>query len=131
MELFKQTNIDFLGIKWPFIIASALLLAVGLGSLVMRGGPRYGIDFKGGALVYVKFANKPPIDKVRSALAQRLTGGTPDIQEISGSNEIIIGTELQSERELQEARRIIVDTLAATFGGGSNGKLDLNSSSQA
>ena len=26
MELFKDTNIDFLGKKWPFIILSALLL---------------------------------------------------------------------------------------------------------
>ena len=133
MELFKETKIDFLGIKWPFIIASALLLAVGLGSLVMRGGPRYGIDFKGGALVYVKFADKPPIDKVRSALAARLSGGTPDIQEISGSNELIIGTDVQSESELQTARNVIVETLAATFGGGGQaaGKFDLNSVSQA
>ena len=35
----------------------------------MKGGPRYGIDFKGGALVYVKFADQPPVDKVRAALA--------------------------------------------------------------
>ena len=132
MELFKQTNIDFLGIKWPFIIASALLLAVGLGSLVMRGGPRYGIDFKGGAMVYVKFADKPPIDKVRAALGARLAGGTPDIQEIAGSNEVIIGTELQSERDLQQARNVIVQTLAETFGGGAQqGKVDLNSAAQS
>jgi preprotein translocase subunit SecF len=130
MELFKQTNIDFLGMKWPFIIASALLLAVGLGSLIMRGGPRYGIDFKGGAMVHVNFAEKPSIEKVRSALSARL-GGTPDIQEVAGTNELIIGTELQSERELQDARRIIVETLAATFGGGQQGKFDLNSISHA
>ena len=86
MELFKQTNIDFLGkVKWPFIIASVLLLVAGLGSLIVRGGPRYGIDFKGGALVYVKFAERPPIEKVRGALSSRLPGGTPDIQEITGS----------------------------------------------
>lgn len=131
MELFKQTNIDFLGIKWPFIIASALLLAVGIGSLIMHGGPHYGIDFKGGAMVYVKFADKPPIDKVRSALGAVLPGGTPDIQEIAGSNELIIGTESQGERELQETRNKIVATLASTFGGGVQGKFDLNSASQS
>lgn len=129
MELFKQTNIDFLGLKWPFMIASAILLAAGLGSLIVRGGPRYGVDFKGGALVYVKFADNPPIEKVRSALSARLPGGTPDIQEITGSNEIIIGIEQRETHELDEARRIIVETLAATFGGES-GKFNINAVSR-
>jgi preprotein translocase subunit SecF len=131
MELFKQTNINFLGaIKWPFIIASVVLLAAGLGSLILHGGPRYGIDFKGGALVYVKFAEPPPIDKIRSALASRLAGGTPDIQEITGTNEIIIGTELREDAELASGRQTILDTLTAMFGGGAQGKLEINSTSQ-
>jgi preprotein translocase subunit SecF len=131
MELFKQTNIDFLGNKWPFLIASALLLAAGIGSLIVRGGPRYGIDFKGGAMVYVKFAERPPIDKVRSALASRLPGGMPDIQEVTGSNELIIGTELKESRELEEAQRVIIDTLASTFGGGDGRKFDINRATQS
>ncbi|HYO83370.1 MAG TPA: protein translocase subunit SecF, partial [Bryobacteraceae bacterium] len=130
MELFKQTNIDFLGIKWPFIIGSLLLLAVGLGSLAVKGGPRYGIDFKGGAMVYVKFADEPPVDKVRAALAPKL-GGTPDIQALRDSNELIIGTELASEQELERARTTIIETLAATFGGTQQGKFDINSVSRA
>ena len=128
MELFKQTNINFLGkVKWPFIIASALLLAAGLGSLIVHGGPRYGIDFKGGALVYVKFADRPQIEKIRSALGNRLPGGTPEIQEITGTNEIIIGTELGETAELENSRRVIIETLAATFGGSVGNKLDINS----
>jgi preprotein translocase subunit SecF len=131
MELFKQTNINFLGkVKWPFIIASVVLLAAGLGSLILHGGPRYGIDFKGGALVYVKFAERPQIEKVRSALASRLPGGTPEIQEITGTNEIIIGTELRDTAELENGRRTILETLAATFGGDSGNKLNINSASQ-
>ena len=130
MELFKQTNINFLGkVKWPFIVASVVLLAAGLGSLIVHGGPRYGIDFKGGALVYVKFAERPQIEKVRSALASRLPGGTPEIQEITGTNEIIIGTELRDTADLESGRRIILETLAATFGGGSGNKLNINSAS--
>jgi preprotein translocase subunit SecF len=130
MELFKQTNIDFLGKKWPFIILSALLLLGGLGSLVVKGGPRYGIDFKGGALIYVKFSQTPPMDKLRSALASRLPGGTPDIQEITGTNEVIVGTELREDRSPDEARKIIVDTLAQTFGQAGSGKIDVNNTSE-
>ena len=36
MELFKNTNFDFLGKKWPFIIASLVLTVAGLGSLIAR-----------------------------------------------------------------------------------------------
>ena len=55
MYIFKDTNFDFLGKKLPFIILSLVLTLAGVASLVMKGGPRYGIDFKGGAKMYVKF----------------------------------------------------------------------------
>jgi preprotein translocase subunit SecF len=131
MELFKQTNLDFFGkLKWPFIIASAVLLVGGIGSLIAKGGPRYGIDFRGGALIYVKFAQEPPIDRVRTALAPRLPGGTPDIQEVRGTNELIIGTDLRDEKELEQARQTMIATLAETFGQQQSGKIDINNSSQ-
>ena len=31
MELFKNPNYDFLGKKWPFIIASLVLIVAGVG----------------------------------------------------------------------------------------------------
>ncbi|MBX5495576.1 MAG: protein translocase subunit SecF [Bryobacteraceae bacterium] len=124
MELFKNTNFDFLGKKWPFIIGSLVLLAVSLGSLVIKGGPRYGIDFKGGALMYVRFVEQPPTDRIRSALSARIPGEI-SVQDISGTSEVIVTTELRSERELAEARRQMVETFAATFGS-QEGKLDFN-----
>ena len=72
--LFKNTNFDFLGKKWPFIMASLVLTAAGLGSLAVKGGPHYGIDFRGGVNMYVKFAEAPPVDKIRSALSQKIAG---------------------------------------------------------
>ncbi|MBC7927956.1 MAG: protein translocase subunit SecF [Bryobacteraceae bacterium] len=130
MELFRGTNFDFLGRKWPFIIASLLLTAAGLVSLLARGGPRYGIDLKGGALVYVKFADRPDVEKLRAALGSKLPGGSPEIQEITGTNEIIIGTEMREERELVRARELIVETLTATYVQKEPGKIDVNNSGQ-
>jgi preprotein translocase subunit SecF len=127
MELFKNTNFDFLGKKWPFIIASLILTAAGLVSLAIHGGPRYGIDFRGGALVYVKFANTPSPDKVRTALASKIPGGgAPEVVEVKGTNELIIGTEIQDEKTLAVTRQVIVDTLAKEFGQSSGNKLDIN-----
>jgi len=131
MELFKNTNFDFLGRKWPFIIASLVLTVAGFVSLAIKGGPRYGIDFRGGALVYVKFADTPPQDRVRAALAPKFPGGVPDIVEVKGENELIIGTDLRDDKALQESRTMIVSTLAETFGQGAAGKTDINNTGQA
>ena len=133
MELLKDTNFDFLGKKWPFIIASLVLTAVGLGNIVMKGGIKYGIDFTGGALMYVKFAGPPPIDKIRSALEKSM-GGEINVSTLTsgGGDEVIITTELKGadERALDQSRNKMLGTLTATFGQAQSGKLDFNNTSQ-
>jgi preprotein translocase subunit SecF len=130
MELFKQTNFDFLRYKWPFIYASLILSVAGLISLAVRGGPRLGIEFKGGMLMTAKFTSDKPIDQivqqVRSVLTKALPS-PPSVQTFeNGSNEIEIGTDGADEATLAKNRQIVVDTLAATFGQPGNGKLDIN-----
>jgi preprotein translocase subunit SecF len=124
MELFKNTNFDFLGKKWPFIIASLVLTAAGLGSLIVKGGPKYGIDFAGGVNMYVKFAQAPPVDKLRAALSQKISGEI-SVVEIPGTQEVIIGVEQKDEKDLDSARRAVIETLGANFGQ-TAGKLDLH-----
>jgi preprotein translocase subunit SecF len=127
MELFKNTNFDFLGKKWPFIIASLVLTVAGLASIAMKGGLRYGIDFKGGALMTVKFASEPPVDQIRRSMRREVS-----VQNISGGgavNEVEIGTELADERQLAQNRQQMEDALMATFGQPNNGKLELNNAS--
>src|SRR5215472_14412184 len=93
MELFRNTNFDFLGKKWTFIIASLILTAAGLASLVIKGGPKFGIEFKGGMLMTVKFQGTPPLDEIRSALDKALPA-PPSVQTFENqSNEVQIGTE--------------------------------------
>jgi preprotein translocase subunit SecF len=129
MELFKNTNFDFLGKKWPFIIASLVLTVAGLGSLVIKGGPRYGIEFKGGMLMTVKFQNAPPIDEVRASLSKVLAS-PPSVQTFENqSNEIAIGTEGSDDVTMAKNQQVVLDTLAKTFGQPGNGKLDLNNAS--
>ena len=124
MELFKNPNFDFLGKKWPFLIASLALIVAGVASLVTKGGPQYGIDFTGGVMMSLKFAEMPPLDEIRSALSESV-GGEVSVQEVIGSGEVMVSTELQSEEELAEARRIMVETLNTRFGSG-DGKTDFN-----
>jgi preprotein translocase subunit SecF len=126
MELFKRTNFDFLGNKWPLIGASLVLTVAGLTSMAMKGGPSYGIDFKGGALLYLRFNQEPPVQKIRSALESKVQGEI-SVQQITGKQEVLVGTEIRDEKELNANRQIIEDTLRATFGA-ADGKLDLNNS---
>jgi preprotein translocase subunit SecF len=132
MEIFGTTNFDFLGKKWPFIIASLVLTAAGIGSLILHGGPRYGIDFRGGAIMDVKFAGPPPDEKIRSALSKAVSGEVT-VQNLGGAeNEVLIGTELKSDTELQAARAAMTQTLEATFRpADAAAKLDFNNASQA
>jgi len=131
MELFKNSNFDFLGKKWPFIIASLVLTVAGLASIAVKGGLKYGIDFRGGAMMYVKFSGPPPLDKIRSSLSSKIPGGI-DVQSLTGANanEVIISTELKDEKMLEQSRTLMVSTLDATFGEPQTGKLDFNNATQ-
>jgi preprotein translocase subunit SecF len=132
MELFKNTNFDFLGKKWPFIIASLVLTVAGFGSILLQGGLRFGIDFKGGAVMTVKFADKPDLQKIRAAMNARIQGENT-VQEFTGAatvNEVEIGTEMKDEKQLDLNRKAMEDVLSATFGQPNSGKLDLNNASQ-
>jgi preprotein translocase subunit SecF len=126
MELFRSTNYDFLGKKWPFIIASLILTAAGLISLAIKGGPRYGIEFKGGMLITVRFQGAPPLDALRSALDKALPNA-PTVQSFEAStNEVSIGTEGADDQTLAKNHQIVLDTLKTQFAKGGEGKLDLN-----
>jgi preprotein translocase subunit SecF len=125
MELFGATNFDFLGKKWPFIIASLVLTAAGLLSLGLKGGPKYGIDFKGGTMTTVKFAQSPPVDKIRAVIDQKLGSGASVQNFVGGENELAIGTEGSDNN----TRQRVIDALESAFGQPSSGKLDLNNAS--
>src|SRR5580698_11025019 len=133
MELFKNTNYDFLGKKWQCIIASLVLTVAGLGSIAAKGGLNYGIDFKGGALMTVKFASDPQLEKVRAAFSHspQIKGevSVQTITDLQTQNEIEIGTELADEGQLNTNRAAMEQVLANTFGQPTNGKLDLNNTS--
>jgi preprotein translocase subunit SecF len=129
MELFKSTNYDFLGMKWPFIGASLVLSVAGLISIALHGGLRYGIDFKEGVLMTVKFAQPPDLEKIRSAMMHSSKiKGEVSVQNLTGSgseNTVEIGTEAPTEAQMNLNRQDMAGVLYSTFGA-QPGKLDFN-----
>jgi preprotein translocase subunit SecF len=123
IELFKQPNIDWMGKAKYFFALSGILLLAGWTSIFFGSGIRYGIDFKGGTNVDVRFSQPPNVDKLRSSLAAQGLGNT-EIQSISdianpNTNEVVIFVEGkgQDEQALEGAsREKVLGALNATYG---------------
>lgn len=57
LELIKPgTNINFLKYRKLAYLLSAAVIVAGLISLIVKGGPRFGVDFAGGLSIQVRFA---------------------------------------------------------------------------
>jgi len=133
IELFKQPNLDWMGKAKYFYALSGILLLAGWASILFGPGIRYGIDFKGGTNVDVRFAQAPNLDKLRSGLSAQGLGNT-EIQPIgdigtSTANEVVIFVEGkgQDERAQEEGRTKVLGALSATYGLGGSSKPDFNS----
>jgi len=75
MRFIKDTNIDFMGKTGIASALSAILLITGITSIVMNGGPKLSIDFKGGTLIAVNYTESVNINTVRSKLSQVIIDG--------------------------------------------------------
>ena len=129
LELFRNVNIDFLSKRKLTLGLSALVILIGVTSLVVKGGPKYGLDFRGGTLMYVKFNPVPKLDDLRQVLSSKVKGEV-SLQETKGTGEIIIGTELADEQDLAQVRQTVEDTLREKYAS-LGGKLDLNNANHA
>ncbi len=134
IEFFKEPNIDWMGKAKYFYGLSGILLLAGVISGVSQGGLRYGIDFKGGTNVDVRFAQPPNIDQVRNALKTQGLGNS-EIQAISSgglnasnSNEVLIFVEQkgQGDQALDTSKSQVLTALNATYGPKDPGKPDFN-----
>jgi len=132
MEFFHEPKIDWMGKKWFFIGISIPLLLAGLISMAVKGGLAYGIDFRGGTLVYVKFATQPNLDEVRVQLERHnLRGETLQQYGPAVEHEVMIGLDLKStsSEALDAGKQAIIKALAALYGEPPAGKVDFNNAS--
>lgn len=132
MNFFKQVDLDWMGKAKYFFALSFLLLAAGVASIVTHGGLFYGIDFKGGTVVDVRFAGPPPIDTIRSSVTQQgLNNFTiVPVSDVTSpnSNEVLINLEEkgQGAEALDAGKTAILNALHTTLGAGEPGKQDFN-----
>jgi len=114
MELIKPgVNIDFVGKMKYAMVLSAILILIGVGSVIYHGGFNLGIDFAGGSIIQVKFSKNVSADQIRTSLkSTKLANST--IQQF-GDNEFLIRThESFSDQKMLAAN--VEQPLAAAFG---------------
>ena len=89
MRLLTNPNFDFLGKRKIAAGLSSVMIFTGLLSLLLKGGPALSIDFTGGTLVQVQFAQPVDVGTIRDLL---LAGGftSPTIQRFGEEDEILI-----------------------------------------
>ena len=63
-----DVNIDFVGKRKIAFSVSLAMIIISIASLVIHGGPKYGIDFAGGTLVQVKFNEPVTLKNIKSGL---------------------------------------------------------------
>ena len=135
IELFKQPNLDWMGKAKYFFALSGTLLLIGWAAILLQGGIKYGIDFRGGTNVDVRFAQAPNVDQLRNGLRGQGLGSS-EIQSISdianpNSNEVMIFVEQtgQADQALDEGKAKVLNALNATYGVSASGKSDFNAAS--
>lgn len=84
-----ETNINFIGQRRIAAVFSAALIAASIFSLIWHGGPNYGIDFKGGTLIQLKFSEAAPLSEIRKIIGD-LNIGDFSIQEFGSPEEFLV-----------------------------------------
>lgn len=94
MELIKPgINIDFVGKRMIWIGISLTMILISVATLLINGGPNYGVDFVGGTILQVKFNGAVEIDKVKSGLEQLdIKGAAVQRFGLENQNEYLIRT---------------------------------------
>ena len=102
-----------MGKKQTAIRLSAILILIGIVSVIIHGGLKYGIDFAGGTLVQLKFEKPPAIEEIRDGL-KTIGLGDSTIQEFGSKNHILIRVQ-RSEEKLEEVGTQVKNSLAGKF----------------
>jgi preprotein translocase subunit SecF len=129
VEFFRNTNIDFLGKKWYFLTFSLIFSVAGVLSMAFWHGIPLGVDFRGGTLVYVKYAHTPDPSAIHSEIERAgLKNARVQRYGQASNNEVLIALDIQetSEQALDKGKTQIIQALESTA---TPGKQDLNNAS--
>ena len=114
----QKMGFDFIGNRKIAFLMSIVLIVLGIGSVIFKGGLDLGIDFVGGTLVEVRFSDVPPIEEIRNTVT---TAGFDDsiIQRLGDGHIVLIRvqtSEVEDEDSGKDQGGQITDALEQHLG---------------
>jgi len=110
------TNIDFIRFRKVAIGLSLSRILLGIGSLIVKGGPAYGIDFAGGLQMHIRLNPDVKIGDVR-ATADRLGVGDVQVQAFEKPGEYLLRVASAGDQDLTSGTaEQIRDALTKAYG---------------
>jgi len=115
MRLFKDAKYPFMAGRRRAYIASAVLIGLGIASIVLHGGLKYGVDFTGGTLVQVEFNEQVDAANLRSVVEEAGFAGAA-IQGFGGDREYLVRLQTFEEVAGQGEVERMLAAISAAFG---------------
>ncbi len=114
MEFFKQTKtINFMG-KSKMAMIISIILVLSSYALLATKGLNFGVDFAGGTIVQVKYAEVAPIDTMREQLSTNEMFQGASITEFGSPDEVIIRLKTSSKDISQDVGDVTREALKGT-----------------
>ena len=109
-----EVNIDFVKKMKVAAAISCIIIVIGIISLIAHGGPRWGIEFKGGTSIQVLFKKPVSTASLRANLEK---AGFPQvkIQKIGRGNEFVIYSTRSSSNVKDEIKEALKSSYGSDF----------------
>ena len=111
MRWFETPNFDFVSKRKIAYVISGILLAISIGAILTKG-LQYGIDFKGGKEIVLKFESAVDVTEIRSSLTTPL-GSTPEVKLFGSESEVLIRTD--NTNTIEEIETVVRSTMSQLY----------------
>jgi preprotein translocase subunit SecF len=127
VRIFHNPKIDFLSIKWYCITGSIVLTAIGMLSLVIKGGPNFGVDFTGGAQLIYGFSSQPDENQIRKVV-ETAQVKVDSVQRFDRAekNQVLLRVPMEKKEGRDLAKEVTTALTKAFFPQAATGAFDLN-----
>jgi len=114
LRIFRNPKFNVMGMRHFGYAISFLLLATGIGTMIAKGGPQFGVQFTGGVVADVGFEKPTSEDEIKNALAG--TFPTPIVQKIRGEQNRFILRVKTVGGDLQKTAALLRQALTKHYG---------------
>jgi len=113
-QLFQTPHIDFIAYRKIAYVISIVMILIGGVSLVLHKGLNFGIDFKGGTSIVIRFEENVSTGDIRNALSKIDLSGS-EIKSLGGKNEFLIYVKQIKGMSATEVAKQIEQALSASI----------------